>query len=192
MDSTALTVTTEPAGEPVTLAEAKDQVHELTSNHDDYLTTLIKVARQTAERYTRRQFITATYEYRLDKFPDVIEVPRPPTQSITSIQYVDTSGTTQTLASSYYTLDKYSLPARIVEAYGKSWPTVRDHINVVTVTFKAGYGDAASDVPEDLKHAMKLIIDELHRHRGLTSAEVLREVPHARWLLDFFRVQEAT
>ena len=81
---------------------------------------------------------------------------------MTSIQYVDDAGDTQTLSTSLYQVDTKSQPGRIIPAYGESWPTVRsDTLNAVTVNFVAGYGDDPEDVPAGLRHAVKLICGAL-------------------------------
>jgi hypothetical protein len=61
--------------------------------------------------------ITQTFEYTLDGFPanpsliysaSVIDLPRPPLQSVEFIQYIDTAGNVQTLASEDYVADASS------------------------------------------------------------------------------------
>ena len=114
----------------------------------------------------------------MDRFYDVILLPRPPIQSVTSIEYIDSSGATVTLDSEEYRVDTNSEPARITEAWGKSWPAVRDVINSVIITSDAGYGDNASDVPDDLRHAIKLMLGHLYENREQVTVEgVPRDIP---------------
>lgn len=80
-----------------------------------------------------------------------IHLPRPPLMSVTSIQYVDTTGETQTLDPSLYIVDASQEPGRITPAYGKMWPATRHQIAAVTVTYVAGYGADASSVPARLQ-----------------------------------------
>lgn len=174
----ALTLTVAPAEEPVTLAEAKAHLRVTDADSDTLITTLIKTARLMAEGFTNRAFVTQTWQWRLDGFfPWRISVPKGRLQSVSSIQYVDANGDTQTLASSDYSVDAKSDPGRIEPAYGKVWPTTRYQMNAVTITFVAGYG-AASAVPEDIKHAMLLIIGELYERREEAIAgTIIGEVP---------------
>lgn len=151
---------------------------------DPYLTAVIKTARQAAEIRTGRRFITQTWDMRMDRFPAVIEVPYPPLVSVSSISYNDSNGDSQTLSSSLYTVDIYREPARIVPAYSQVWPTTRGHLNDVTVRFVCGYG-AASDVLEQLKAGMKIIMTHLYENRGTDMGEI---PPAAKALLDPYAI----
>lgn len=174
----ALTLNTAPAEEPVTLIEAKSHLRVTSTDDDTLITTLITVAREMAETFTNRVLITQTWEWRRDAFvPWTLEVPLAPLASVANIQYIDGNGDTQTLASTEYTVDANSEPGRITPAYGKFWPVTRYQINAVTITFVAGYGDAA-DVPTPIKQAILLIIGELYARREAAIAGApIMEVP---------------
>lgn len=134
-----VTQTLPPQGEPLHLDDAKVHVREEDTAADVDITALVAQARQQVEMWTGRQLVCATWKLYLDSFPGEIRLPFPPLRSVSSITYVDSDGTTQTLATSEYTVDTNQEPARIVEAYSKSWPVTRAHINAVIVTFIAGY-----------------------------------------------------
>jgi uncharacterized phiE125 gp8 family phage protein len=152
----SLQVVTGPTTEPVSLTEAKAWLRVDTSDQDTMISDIIAGARDYCEKYTGRALVTQTLAARWDAFPEVIKLPRFPVASVTSIQYVDSDGTTQTLASTEYTTDIYSQPARITPAYGKSWPTTRDQVNAVTVTFVGG--GAAAAVAPAIRIAMRMLI----------------------------------
>lgn len=174
----ALTRTIDATTEPISLAEAKVHLNVTTADDDALISTLILQARQYAENFTNRAFITQTWELRLDMFtPWTLTIPMSPLVSVSSIQYIDGSGVTQTLASSEYTVDAKSEPGRITPAYGKNWPVTRYEMNAVTITFIAGYG-AAADVPAPIKAAIKLIVAEMYKEREATIAgTIIAEVP---------------
>ena len=73
-----------------------------------------------------------------------IRLPRPRCVSVTSITYVDLTGTTQTLPTDSYYVDSTSEPARIVPVPGMYWPYTQAYLpGSVQVTFVAGsYGTA--------------------------------------------------
>lgn len=185
----SLTIVTAPTEEPLTQADAIAQLRLDTSQLDGLLDARIVAAREYAERYTGRALTTRTYDWTLDAFADILYVPMPPLQSITSITYVDTAGTTQTLATSEYTVDKASQPGRILPAHNKSWPSTRGHVNDVTIRFVAGYGAAAA-VPYAIKAAMLLIVGEFDKRREHTIVGApIAEVPlSALHLLDMWRM----
>lgn len=155
----SLTIVTVPdSNDPVlTLAQAKAQSRVTNDAEDSLIADAVLSATQYAEKFTSRQFVTATWKLTLDRFPRVIRLPLPPTISIGSVKYVDTAGTQQTLDVSKYQFDGLSEPGRIVPAWGEVWPDTRDELNAVTVEFDAGYGDA-SEVPQSIKQAMLLIV----------------------------------
>lgn len=157
-----------PAAEPVTLAEARLhlRVPEGYTAEDDYIEDiLIPAARQYCENVTSRQFITATWVMKMDEFPQVIWLPRPPAIAVTSITYIDTAGDSQTVTATKYTLDTYATKARITEAYGEVWPSTQTVANAVTVTWTAGYGAAATSVPAPLKAAILMVMADMYEHR---------------------------
>lgn len=131
---------TPPTAEPVSLVQAKAFLRVDSTDDDVLIAELIRGARAYIEHMTGRQFVVCTYKLHLDAFPSRIVLPRPPVVSVSSITYVDTGGTTQTLAAANYTLKPYSEPAEVIEAYGKSWPSTQDVENAVTVTYVAGHG----------------------------------------------------
>lgn len=161
----ALSEVTAPATEPVTAAEFKLWSRIDTSADDTLIASLITAARRWCEDYCDRAFINTTFDLALDSFRQPIRLPRAPLSSVTSISYVDTAGSTQVLSSSVYRVDSISEPARITLAYAQSWPSIQQVTNAVTIRFVAGYGSAASDVPEGIKTAIKEVAASLYEQR---------------------------
>lgn len=188
----SLSLVTGPETEPVTLDEAKDHLRLTTDDENDLIEALIVSAREYAETFTHRAFLTQTWDEKLDAFPDVLEVPLPPLQITPTapvITYVDTAGATQTLSASLYTIDAptgpHARPARIVPAYGLTWPSTRDVPNAVTVRFVAGYGLAAGSVPALIRLAMKEHI-RMNWLRGDGADAILTWVNTQLWTFKAF------
>lgn len=117
------------------------------------------------------------WEYRIDgAFPDIIELPNPPLQSVSSIQYLDTSGTLQTLAPTEYEVDIHGVKGSVQEAYGKTWPSVREQVNSIIITFACGYSDETA-VPEPIKIAMYLLIAHWYENRQAITLSNMKETP---------------
>lgn len=144
-----------------------------------WFTSAIVAARRYCETYTKRQFVNATWTLYLDQFPCEIELRMPPVSAITSIVYNDAAGASQTLPSNQYRTDIISEPARIVPAYGYSWPSTRGQINDICVTFTAGYGAAAASVPNEVKQAMLLLISHWREHPEAVANNSVNVVPFA-------------
>ena len=175
-----LTRTVDASVEPVSTEEMKSHLRVTYSDEDALIDTLTAAARRRIEHITDRALINQTWELRIDwDFPSVIYLPRSPLSSVSSVQYVDNNGDTQTLATSEYTVDATHEPGRIYEAQDKVWPDTWNERNAVIVTFVAGYGAAATDVPDEFKVAMKLLTAHWFRNREASTSLSLSETPEA-------------
>ena len=191
-------VTSAPASEPVTTAEAKKQANIPHTDDDAYLDTLVTAARRLLERQTGLAFITQTLEVAFDRFPShCFEIPRPPLQSVTSVTYIDVNGVEQTLSSSLYQVDKDTdpgstvaeRPARIQPVHGEVWPDTREQrLNGVRIRYDAGFG-AASAVPGELVLAVKMLVAYWYENRETVTTFSLAEIPLGiRALFEPYRV----
>ena len=175
-----LTCSSEPAIEPVSLAEAKTHLGVVAADHDAMIGAYVKGARQHFEAINNRAYITSIWQWKRERFPvdpSILYVPRPPLQSVTSIQYVDTAGDTQTWSSGSYDVDTDGQPGRIVPVYGETWPTVRGDLNGITVTFVAGYGTASIDVPPAIRALIKSFVAAMYEAPDGVSGRPLTENP---------------
>lgn len=166
-------VSTEPTNPPVSTAEAKAHLRVTHSDDDTYIDGLVKAARRVTERSSGRALITQTIDTYLDRFPSTpIYLPRSPVSAVTHVKYYDTSDTLQTLVvDTDYQVDLLDEPVRIVPAYGTTWPTTRDRLSAVQIQSVHGYGAAASNVNEDLVHAVKLLLGHWYEHREPVTIE---------------------
>lgn len=171
--SAALTLIEAPELEPVTVAEAKAHARVDIDEEDSQFERWIIAARKKAEQYTRRQFITAEWRYRLDyQFPGgdgIIYVPLPPLQDVKEINYTGQSGTPIVVNVAEYAVDEATEPGRVYPAWSKSWPTPRPIPAAVRVHFHAGYGDEARDVPEEIRQAIMCLVSFWHENREAYS-----------------------
>lgn len=134
------TVTTLPTAEPVSLDEMKLHLRVDFSSDDALIMSLIRVAREYAEDVTGKAYMVRTCRQTYDYgWPEIFYL-IPPLVSVGLTITYDLAGTTTTLASTEYTIDAKSEPARIYPAYGKYWPVVRSIRNTITVNYITGYG----------------------------------------------------
>ena len=182
----SLVRTADAAAEIMSVAEAKSHLRVDGPDEETYIGTLVGAARQLVEEQTSRATTNQTWVMKLDQFPacDEIRLPRPPLVSVTSVAYVDGNGSPQTWASSNYVVATGSEPGRIRLAYNVQWPETRDQPEAVTITYVAGYGAAATAVPDPLVHAAKLILGDLYALReGAVVGTIHAENPAVDALL---------
>jgi len=147
------------------------------TDDDTTLTSLITSSREDSESFQNRQFITATWDLWLDRWPreDFIRIPKPPLQSIIHIKYYDTDDTEAEFSSSNYFADTKNQPGKVALNYSKTWPstTLRPR-NGIVIRFVAGYG-TASDVPEAVKQAIKLGVELQYEGHDPKRAKTLQD-----------------
>lgn len=153
-------VSVQPVIEPISVEEARFHCDIDDNYFDEKLQSLIKAARLKVEKDTRRSLINQTRVLTMDGFGagSVIELPSAPVASVTGITYTTTGGAEATLSSSKYSVDANNTPGRVILGYDSEWPESRGYHNDVKVTYVAGYGTSAADVPETARQAMLLLI----------------------------------
>lgn len=182
-----LTLITPPLQSAISLDLAKAHCRIDHNEEDALLAAYIEAATNSLDGIDGalgRCLINQTWKLTLDSFPDFIEIPLPPCQSITSLTYVDVNGAVQTLAPLNYQavgLGGVSA-ATIYPAYGKSWPSARNQPEAVSVTFVAGYGASPSSIPEPIIARLLARIGALYAHReGLPTSDDGFLVNHRTW-----------
>lgn len=149
-----------------------------------------QAAEDCVESELCRALMEQTWVLQLDRFPCwEIKLSRPPLASVTSVQYVDENGATQTLSASIYTVDTTSEPGRLYLAYQQVWPTTRCQPQAVTITYKAGV-TLPENVPVRARLAIKLLVADLYENRETGRADMMaiwRETPHYQRLVTDLR-----
>lgn len=157
IENRLLNVVTQPAAEPVTLAEAKTYLRVTVNDDDTLIQSLIAAARQSAEEYLRRSLVTQTLKISLqgDAYA-VIALPRGPVQSVTSVTAVARDDSTAVISASGYYLSASKEQVEF-DAYVSA--------HRVEVVYVAGYG-AASAVPDAIKQGILAHVSKLYDCRG--------------------------
>jgi hypothetical protein len=183
-----------PTMEPVSLDEAKEHLRVDQEADDAYITGLVIAARQLVEDDTRRALLTQDWQLTLpDAWPTtqtyvsqqsmgyysdglssrigkpprkLVILPRPPVQSIVSVNYLVSDFTTTLMDPSQYRLSKLdSGEWAIRPAAGITWPSLVDDPEAATIVFRCGYGDRPGTIPEPLRIAMLLVIAQWYDNR---------------------------
>ena len=165
-------VTVAPASEPITLTEAKAQLRvEADETADDtWITTALTIVREQVEALTNRSLMPQTLELAISNFQDVIQLPKPPYTSLTSITYYDEDNVSQTLSSALYLVNDFVEPAEVTKESAQSYPAVYDRPDAIRLTFVTGYANAAA-VPASIKQAMLMLLTDLYDNRSSTTSQ---------------------
>ena len=204
--------TSPPTVEPVSVSEAKVHLEAIDSTHDTMLSLLIAAARQYAESYCNRSFITQSWRLTLDAFPgrwdqsmspagvsfslprNAVLLERAPIQSVDAITYTDMGGVERVIdspGSPDYAIDLSGSLGRMTPGFGRIWPITLPQIGVVSIDYTAGYGDAATDVPELIRNWIMVRVNTMFENReevAVLQRGTVSALPHVDRLLDEFRV----
>ncbi len=136
------------------------------ADENSLLQDCIDAAIESWQHDTPMVVLTSTWAESFDEWPYPIVLAKRPVASISSITYLDSSGATQTLSSTYYTFDANRVMPTVFWKPNYSLPTLStsDDVNRVTVTYIAGA--AALSVPVLIKQAIKLKAGEFYNERG--------------------------
>ena len=156
-------ILSKPNCDVVPLSEMKQWLR-VSSNSDDILIkSLIDSGVELAEKYMGRDILTTQYENYRESFYEDLTLRRGAFQSLDSIEYL-VDGSYQTLNSSEYTITIGGIFGIVCDI--KNVPGTDCDCNAVKITFKTGFGDDPSDVPESIKTAIKMYVSYLYENRG--------------------------
>lgn len=143
------------------------------------IAALVLAATKRVEAESGLKLFEQTVELRMDGFPadsDIIKLQVSPVQSVDSVKYDDSDDSEQTWSSSNYWTDLLSVPARLTTK--TSWPTTKSG-KPASVRIRMTVGKAsASDIPEVLKLAVKLLVAHWFLNREETTPVDLRTIPY--------------
>lgn len=190
---------TPPPAEPITLTEAKSHLNVTSTTKDTEITSLIITMRKLLERYLNRAILTQTWKVYTDCWQYEMKIPYPRLQSVTHVKYYDGTGTLQTLtANDYFWVVTTDEPGRIVRKYDANYPVLQDgRPDAIEIQYVAGWlATAASPdygvVPDEIKHAMKLLCTNYFEHKGdIMIGNVVHKIPrHITDLVHPYRIYE--
>lgn len=172
--------TTAPAEEPLTLGEAKLHLRMDHDTDDTLIAALIAAAREHAEAFCRRPFVSRMYTATFSRFPErgrPLILPMPGVTTVSAVSYADQNNATVSMTGSDYRLVRgpthhtLELPPSV-----GTWPWTALRGDAVTVVYTAGYG-YANDVPRGIRAAMLLLVGHLYENREAVSKDAGSELP---------------
>lgn len=181
---------TGPTTTPISVDEVKSYAKISGTSQDTLISILINAAVSYFETFTKRDLINKTYKCYLDNFPRYngnnavlsdgftydykntgILLKKSKLQSITSIKYLLNTILTTWDSSNYY-ISNENTYASIYLENTINYPTDVDaRKQAVEITFVAGYGAAASNVPDEIRLALMAHVAYMLENRGDCSGD---------------------
>ncbi len=172
-----LMLTSPPALEPMSLAEAKLYLKLDSNDEDDLVRSLITAARLMIEAASGRLLINQTWRLLLDHWPmsGAFRLPLVPVSLVSAARVFNAAGVPTAVAGNALTLETGADPPMIwIEAAIPAPGKVRLGIEIDVI---AGYGATASSVPEPFRQAILMLVARWFEHRGDIIAQPDARLP---------------
>lgn len=172
-----------PASEPLSLADVKNvlRLDASDTSEDVPLAIWIQSAREFAQTYAGRSFITQQWRLVLDGFAGTyggdqdwlraIDLEFGPVQSVDVVTYTALDRSTVVWPTTEYVVSTSGPVARLAPRFGKIWPIAIPEPGSVQIDYTAGYGAASSAVPACVRQWMLARLRASYDHRGEFIAE---------------------
>lgn len=175
----ALELVDAPVTTPISLTEVKAQLRVEHTDDDTLLTRLLN----TAVSFTDvrgalgKAMITQKWGQWVPPSPGEVRLILGPFQGLTAVKYYDTDGVLQTATlTDFEVIGPAALPI-VRPKTGYSWPTTQSRSDAIKLEYTIGYGDAATDVPDIVRHALLMLVAHWYENREQTSQDVMTDVP---------------
>jgi len=165
-----------PAVEPLTVDEARAYLRVETNDEDALIGALIIGSRIHVEAQTGRALITQSWQLSLDAWPDNgrIGVVPAPLRTLDAARIYDSDGDTHALDTQAFVPDAGASTLVVLP-----WllPAPGRIAGGIELDVTVGYGDAATDVPEALRQAVRLLVAHWYENRGVVATDTTRVAP---------------
>lgn len=177
----------QPSVEPLSLAEAKQWLRVDHPADDGLIAAIIIGVRQRLEGRTGRAFLNQGWRILLDEWPAGLEVPLlpPPVGAVSAVRVIAASGVITMLAPAAYRLESRREPGLLIF---ETAPPAPGRLRAgIEIDITCGYGPLATDCPEPLRQAMRLLIAHVFENRG-NATNPPREPPEVNALIAPYRL----
>jgi len=169
-----------PAALPISVAEAKAQMRVEGNDDDTIIERLVNaaVAFVDVQGVLGRAMITQTWGEWIAPNPSTVMLSLGPVQSVSAIKYYDVDGVLQTATLADFNV--FGTPNRITitPKTGKAWPTTQTRDDAIKIEYVIGYGNAASDVPQTVRHALLMLVAHWYENRETTQEKQMQDLPY--------------
>ena len=167
---------TAPVVEPLSLDEAKAFLRVENGDDDDVITALVAGSRIHVEAQTRRALITQSWRISTDAWPlgGRLRVRPAPLQALAAVRVYDAGGIARAIDTGVFVVD---LAASALAFAPWALPAPGRTVAGIEIDVTVGYGAAAAEVPEPLRHAIRLLTAHWYENRGLVAAGTVSTLP---------------
>jgi uncharacterized phiE125 gp8 family phage protein len=157
-----------PTAEPWTVADAKSFLRAENDDDDAVIASLIAAARSHVEAMTRCALLAQTWRFVLDQWPKDgrIRLGRGPVLSLVAARVYDSAGHATSIDVGTFVLDT---AAGVVASPAWSLPVPGRANAGIELDVELGFGAAATDVPDVLRHAVRTLVAHWYENRGLIA-----------------------
>lgn len=155
-----------PATAIVSQSEMEGQVKQPSGTDTTLLALLVNAAAEAMEGYLRRSLIerSLTMWWDAHELSAELTLWRPPVSAVASVTgYLQDDSTSAVSSSNYVVTDDGRI--RLKTYTGAVWPTVMRPVDSLKVVYTAGYGSAASDVPDAIRQGVAMLAARLYEER---------------------------
>lgn len=187
-----VTIVTAEATDVVTTAQVKANLRIASddSTHDTQIGVCLDASISVAKEYLQKSLINRTLKLSLDNIPFAdsvlpnkegvtvgpfleyrkrsVSLPFSPLVSVTTVKTFNDSDVETTMASSRYYVDTASNYGRVILRTGETWDDMLRVGNAIEITYVAGYGSSASDVPAGIKQGIIVLASHYFENPEMT------------------------
>lgn len=163
----ALELVTAPSALPLSLAEAKAQMRVEHSDDDALINRLIAVAVAyvDVQGALGAAMITQIWGQWVGQNAGTVRLLLGPFQAVTAVKYYDIDNALQTATLSNFQIVGTKNNKTISPKTGFNWPTTFQRDDAIKIEYRIGFGNASTDVPQNIRHAMLMLIGFHYENR---------------------------
>jgi uncharacterized phiE125 gp8 family phage protein len=157
-----------PSAEPWSVAEAKAFLRVEHDDDDAVIAALIAAARGHVEALTRRALLVQRWRFVLDMWPGSgrLDPRMGPLRSVIAARVFDTANNAHNIDAATFVVDA---AANIIASPCWALPQPGRFAAGIELDVELGYGTLASDVPDALRHAIRMLVAHWYENRGLAA-----------------------
>ncbi|MCF6304415.1 MAG: head-tail connector protein [Rhodobacteraceae bacterium] len=176
----SLELVTAPVNSPLVLADVKAHLVVEESDTDALITQLILAAAAHVDALgvLGRPMISQTWGQWVGPAPSEVRLLLLPVQSLSAVKYWDVDGVFQTATLADFELQTAGNWVIVKPVSGASWPSTASREAAIRIDCVVGYGDAGTDVPDDILQALLMLVAHWFENRESVTETRLMTTPY--------------